>query len=52
LDRGDLRYAMALAEEVRLERGQPISLARAARYAKPLGGDLVQRTVAVPLSMN
>jgi hypothetical protein len=32
LDRGDLRYAMALAEEVRLERGQPISLEFAARF--------------------
>ena len=32
LERGDLRYAMTLAEEVRLERGQPISLELAARF--------------------
>jgi hypothetical protein len=32
LERGDLRYAMALAEEVRVERGQPIGLELAARF--------------------
>ena len=32
LDRGDLRYAMALAEEVRRERGRPIGLDLAARF--------------------
>ncbi len=32
LDRGDLRYAVALAEEVRVERGKPIDLATAARF--------------------
>jgi hypothetical protein len=32
LERGELRYAMALAEEVRLERGKPISLELAARF--------------------
>jgi hypothetical protein len=32
LERGDLRYAMTLAEELRLERGSPIDLARAARF--------------------
>jgi hypothetical protein len=32
LDRGDLRYAMALAEELRIERGKPISLELAARF--------------------
>ena len=32
LDRGDLRYAMSLAEELRLERGKPISLELAARF--------------------
>ncbi len=32
LDRGDLRYAVALAEELRLERGRPIELATAARF--------------------
>jgi hypothetical protein len=32
LERGDLRYAVGLAEEVRLERGRPIELATAARF--------------------
>jgi hypothetical protein len=32
LERGDLRYAVALAEEVRLERGAPIELPIAARF--------------------
>ena len=32
LDRGDLHYAMALAEELRRERGRPIGLALAARF--------------------
>jgi catalase (peroxidase I) len=32
LDRGDLRYAVALAEELRLERGRPIELETAARF--------------------
>jgi hypothetical protein len=32
LERGDLRYAVALAEEVRQERGRPIELATAARF--------------------
>lgn len=32
LERGDLRYAVSLAEEVRLERGRPIELGLAARF--------------------
>lgn len=32
LQRGDLRYAVALAEELRIERGRPIDLATAARF--------------------
>ena len=32
LERGDLRYAVALAEEVRVERGKPIELGTAARF--------------------
>jgi hypothetical protein len=32
LQRGDLRYAVALAEEVREERGRPIELETAARF--------------------
>ena len=32
LERGDLRYAVTLAEEVRLERGRPIELTLAARF--------------------
>jgi hypothetical protein len=32
LDRGDLRYAMTLAEELRIERGKPISVELAARF--------------------
>jgi hypothetical protein len=32
LARGDLRYAMALAEELRRERGRPIGLDLAARF--------------------
>jgi len=32
LERGDLRYAVALAEEVRVERGRPIELRTAARF--------------------
>lgn len=32
LERGDLRFAVALAEELRVERGQPIELATAARF--------------------
>jgi hypothetical protein len=32
LDRGDLRYAVALAEELRIERGRPIELSTAARF--------------------
>jgi len=32
LARGDLRFAVALAEELRVERGQPIELATAARF--------------------
>jgi hypothetical protein len=32
LERGDLRYATALAEEVRIERGKPIDLATAAGF--------------------
>jgi hypothetical protein len=32
LNRGDLRYAMRLAEELRIERGRPISVELAARF--------------------
>jgi hypothetical protein len=32
LDRGDLRYAMSLAEELRIEKGRPIPLNTAARF--------------------
>jgi hypothetical protein len=32
LERGELRYAVALAEELRIERGRPIELATAARF--------------------
>ncbi len=32
LERGDLRYAVSLAEEVREQRGRPIELATAARF--------------------
>jgi hypothetical protein len=32
LDRGDLRYAVKLAEELRIERGKPIPLDVAARF--------------------
>lgn len=32
LDRGDLRYAVTLAEEVRTDRGAPIELETAARF--------------------
>ena len=32
LERGDLRYAMTLADEVRLERGKPIELGLAVRF--------------------
>jgi hypothetical protein len=32
LERGDLRYAMTLAEEVRIERGAPIDLEAAAGF--------------------
>jgi hypothetical protein len=32
LARGDLRFAVSLAEEVRLERGKPIELSLAARF--------------------
>jgi hypothetical protein len=32
LERGDLRYAMSLAEELRIERREPISLEHAARF--------------------
>ena len=32
LGRGDLRFAVALAEELRLERGRPIDLETAARF--------------------
>jgi hypothetical protein len=32
LDRGDLRYAKALADELRIERGKPIPLDLAARF--------------------
>jgi len=32
LERGDLRFAVKLAEEVRIERGQSIDLATAARF--------------------
>lgn len=32
LERGDLRFAVTLAEEVRLERGKPIELGLAARF--------------------
>ena len=32
LDRGDLRYEMALADELRRERGRPIGLELAARF--------------------
>jgi hypothetical protein len=32
LDREDLRYAMSLADELRLERGRPISLEIAAKF--------------------
>lgn len=32
LERGDLRYAVALAEELRLARGRPIELALAVRF--------------------
>jgi hypothetical protein len=31
-DRGDLRYAVTLAEELRIERGKPIDLETAARF--------------------
>jgi hypothetical protein len=32
LNRGDLRYAMTLAEELRVERGKPIELETALRF--------------------
>lgn len=32
LGRGDLRYAMSLAQELRSERGRPLELALAARF--------------------
>jgi hypothetical protein len=32
LERGDLRHAMSLAEELRIERGRPIDLATAERF--------------------
>jgi len=32
LERGELRFAMSLAEELRLERGKPIDLATASRF--------------------
>jgi len=32
LERGDLRFAMTLADEVRIERGKPIGLATALRF--------------------
>ncbi len=32
LERGDLRFAVTLAEEVRIERGRPIELSLAARF--------------------
>jgi hypothetical protein len=32
LERGDLRYAMTLADELRIEHGKPISLELAARF--------------------
>lgn len=32
LERGDLRFAVALAEELRIERGRPIELPLAARF--------------------
>src|SRR5258708_3055430 len=32
LERGDLRYAVALADELRVARGRPIELATAARF--------------------
>ena len=32
LERGDLRHAVALAEELRVERGRPIELGTAARF--------------------
>ncbi|HEX3511022.1 MAG TPA: hypothetical protein VHT27_07975 [Solirubrobacteraceae bacterium] len=32
LDRGDLRHAMSLAEELRIERGRPIDLDTAERF--------------------
>jgi hypothetical protein len=32
LDRGDLRYAMSLAEELRIEKGRPIPLDTASRF--------------------
>jgi len=32
LERGDLRYALTLAEEVRVERGKPIDLSTAAGF--------------------
>jgi hypothetical protein len=32
LERGDLRYAVALAEELRIEQGQPIALETACRF--------------------
>ena len=32
LDRGDLRYAISLAEELRIERGKPIPLDTASRF--------------------
>jgi hypothetical protein len=32
LERGDLRHAVALAEELRVQRGRPIELGTAARF--------------------
>jgi hypothetical protein len=32
LERGDLRYAMTLADELRIEHGKPISVELAARF--------------------
>jgi hypothetical protein len=32
LERGELKFAMSLAEELRLERGRPIDLATASRF--------------------
>jgi hypothetical protein len=39
LDRGDLRFAMSLAEELRVERGKPIPLEMAVRFLPLIARD-------------